>query len=144
MSYSIYNYSFLGLESAAGRGGAPLLPHEMIELVQRDGVNGTGFILRGSKGFAFPARSWVDVASEAAAHTLMVGYRTLVGTGLYDVTFRSVSYGTVHNVYYGVIGVTEDRIETMANMTGGLNVSNGSVGGVLHVIWHLVPVYVEP
>ena len=79
--FSIHGVQFLGMESMWGRGGAPLLPHEMIEDVQRPGVDGTGFVLMGSKGFRFPMRAWVDGPDEPTAQLFVRGCRNLVGIG---------------------------------------------------------------
>lgn len=116
----------------------------MIELVQRAGVNGTGYILLGSKGVPFQMRSWVDCTDESAALTLMAGYRNLIGNDMQTVVFRNVDYNVNQTVQAVVIDVTDDRLETTINITGGLNVSNGSAGVVLNVVWHLVMNTVEP
>lgn len=138
--FSIDSFTFLSFDAPWGRGGAPLLPHEMIEDVQRSGVNGTGFIRLGVKGFRFPMISRVDVPDELTAQSLIENYRSVAGSGLLNIVWRDVDYGSVHGVKYVCVGVTEDRLEVMANIIGGLNVPAGNPGVIVHCTWHLVPV----
>lgn len=136
-------FQFITLESLSGRGGAPQLPQTHTEIVQRPGVTGTGFVDMASKGDVFQMRSVVDVSTESEAQTLLAAYRSHVGKTLLSMIWRDVDYATVHNVKYVPVGITDDRLQVMANITGGLFVNDGYPGIIVEAIWHLVPVETE-
>lgn len=139
-TFSLGPFTFKVLESVSGRGGAPTLPQVHTEIVQRPGVEGTAFIDLASKGDVFQMRSLIDVTSEANAMALISAYRAVVGNQKLAMVWRDNDYDATHGVKFVAVGVTDDRIQVMSCITGGLNVTAGQSGFIVEVIWHLVPV----
>lgn len=141
-TYSIDVFDFLHLESVSGRGGAPILPQTHQEIIQRPGVDGTGFVTLGSKGMPFLMRSRIDVQTEIEAQALIYNYRQIAGTRLVSLVWRDVDFLSTHGVQFNVLGVTDDTIQVMACLTGGLYVPDGNPGYIVEVTWHLIAVAV--
>lgn len=131
------------MESYAGRGGAPELPQTQLEAAIRAGVKGTGWIDTNDRGTPFQVRTWVDVASEGDAQTLVKNYFISVGGDKLGIVWRDNDYYGLHGVKFEVIRFEAPRLEVMANITGGLNVSPGNAGVIVSGIWTLCPDEIE-
>lgn len=115
----------------------PQTPSEMADLIQRPGVNGTGFVKTGKKGEEFSLRSKVDLADKHLAHAVGASYHSLEHAGTYDITFSDVSYSSA-GVAFVVRKVSVVEIINLRQATGGLN--NGLAWLVAD--WRLIPIIV--
>ena len=115
----------------------PQTPSEMAEVIQRPGVDGTGFVKTGKKGSEFTVTSTVDLANKAVAHAVAASYHSLEHAGVYDVVHQGVSYSTA-GVGFVVRKVELVSIKGLRTSAGGLN------GGLawLTARWTLFPVIV--
>lgn len=116
----------------------PQTPSEMAEIIQRPGVNGTGFIKTGKKGEPFDLRSSVDLADKFTANAVAANYHLLEYSGTYDIVFSDVSYSTA-GVAFVVMKVETLEIRTLKRSVGGLN--NGLAW--LTARWRLMPVIIS-
>lgn len=131
LSHKIGPFDFVTLS------GPPQTPHERTEVIQRNGVNGTGFVKVGKKGEPFDVQTMADAADWGAANALANNYKTIVNQGTYDVTFAGVNYGGA-GVRYVINGVEIVSIKKMAKSVGGL----ASGLAVVTARWKLFPVNV--
>lgn len=139
-TYSLGSFDFITLESLSGAGGAPQLMQTNVEPVQRAGVSDTAFVDLGTKGDVLVMRSVVDVADEAAAHTLIAAYRAVVGTQKLAMVWRDTDYETTHDTKFVCLRITDDQLQVGVTVVGGLNVTNGGTGVLVRALWHLIPV----
>lgn len=138
--YSLGTFDFIVLENlAGGRGGAPELTQRHLDIVQRPGVQGTGFIDLARKGTPFQMRSLVDVASEADAQALVENYYLAVGGDKLEIVWRDNNYYSDHGIMFEVLRVEAPRSQIMTTIIGGLNVTNGGTGVIVEAIWTLCP-----
>ena len=115
----------------------PQTPSEMADVIQRAGVDGTGFVKTGKKGSEFSVTSTVDVANKATAHALAATYHTLEHSGIYNVVHQGISYSAA-GVVFVVRKVELVSIKGLRTSAGGLN------GGLawLTCRWTLFPVII--
>lgn len=116
----------------------PQTPSEMAEIIQRPGVDGTGFMRTGKKGEEFTVRSKVDLADKYLAHAVGASYHALEHAGTYDLVFSDVSYSFA-GVAFVVRKVKVVEIRTLRRSVGGLNAGLAW----LTADWSLIPVIVE-
>jgi len=131
LSNKIGPFSFVSLSAP------PQTPHERSEIIQRPGVDGTGFLRIGKKGEPFDVESRVDVTDWATANAVAASYKAIVNAGTYDLTFAGINY-TSAGVKFVVTGVEVLSIKRLAKSSGGL--SNGLA--LVTARWKLFPVIV--
>ena len=113
----------------------PQTPSEMADVIQRPGVNGTGFVKTGKKGDAFTVTSTVDLASKALAHSVAASYHALEHAAVYNVVHQGVSYA------FAGVGFVVRKVEVVS--IKGLSTSAGGLNGGhawLTARWTLMPV----
>lgn len=106
--------------------GVPTLPFEHAMVVERDGVNGTGFVKTGIRGEEFEMTSGVDVPTWADALVLEDIYRSLVHSGTFAIIKSGVGYAAI-GVAFVIRSVQVTEKFRVANSAGGL------VGGLAYV-----------
>lgn len=134
------NFQFVGWHRADDPAGAPELPREMTEIIQRPGVDGTGLLLLGSKGQPFQMRSAVDLQDGAQAVAVIDGYRQMIGAGAFRLIWGSIDFYAVYTVGYLVLDVTTLRMTTLSAKAGGIT-PGATVW--LESLWTLLPVTLE-
>ena len=70
---------FTSLDGNQSRGGPPKIPTDMVEVVERPGVNGSAIRLLGKKREEFQMFSGVGTASHAAGVFLLTDYQLAQG-----------------------------------------------------------------
>jgi hypothetical protein len=137
-TYSLGSFTFINLEGIDTPRGAPETVRQASAIIQRPGVNGTGFITTGKKGRPFRMRSLVDVTSVANAQTLIVSYEAAVNAASLVLIHASTNYALtpVFNKYW------------VLDVQSGWRAAGASVGGlnaglfIVEANWVLIPVYV--
>lgn len=128
----------IGPFSFVSLSGPPQTPHERSDVIQRPGVNGTGFVKTGKKGEPFDVETRVDVADWATANAVAADYKRIVNAGTYDVIFAGVNYSSA-GVKFVVNDVQITSIKKMAKSAGGLNAGLA----VITARWRLFSVIVS-
>ena len=110
----------------------------MADIIQRPGVDGTGFLKTGKKGEEFELTSTVDLPDKYVAHAVGASYHTLEHQDVYDITFSDVSYSSA-GVAFVVRKVTIVEVRNLHRSVGGLN------AGLAWLVarWKLIPVIVS-
>lgn len=106
---SIGGYRFLELQ------GVPYLRQEQLELVERDGVDGTGVRKLGKRGKPFQFVSVNYEESFATAAAKMLEYIDLVGLGPVDIVRNSIEEGG-----FVVLSVVERERYAIFSQLGGI------------------------
>lgn len=106
---SIGEYQFLQMD------GSIYLRQQQLELIERDGVNGTGVRKLGLRGKPFQLVTTNYEETFATAHTKMLAYKLLVGDDPVTLTYKSIDKGT-----FLVLGVVESDCFAIFNSIGGL------------------------
>ena len=129
--YQIGPFQFFSLSDP------PQTPSEMADVIQRNGVDGTGFVRTGKKGESFEVTSKVDLADKYVAHAVGASYHAIEHAATYDVVFSDVSYSSA-GVAFVVQKVTVVEIRNLRKSVGGLN------AGLAWLVarWRLMPVIV--
>jgi len=110
----------------------------MAEIIQRPGVDGTGFVKTGKKGEEFTVHSTVDLANKYVANAVGAAYHSLEHSGLHNVVFSDVDYATA-GVRFVVRRVRVVAIRNLSRSVGGLNAGKTW----LEAEWTLIPVIVS-
>lgn len=130
-NFSLGIFSFVNLEGIGLPNGAPETVRQTAMAVQRPGVPGTGWIQTAIKGRPFQMRSFVDVASSAAAQILIVNYEAVANTGLLKLIHAGTDYSAtpVRNKYW------------VMDVQAGWRRTSVSTGYpvVVEAVWTLVP-----
>lgn len=137
---SLDSFGFICLNAMGRRGGVPPIMQQQIGVVQRPGVDGTGFIRLGSKGQPFQAVSVVDVDTFANAVALAASYQSLARDEAYELVWCGVNFSTAHGTRYFVVDVQPPVVERCSVSSGGL-ASGGQA--TVEAVWTLVPVHYE-
>ena len=135
--HSLGTLTFVNFERTDVSGGAPPVWKEKVEMVQRAGVAGSGFLLHNKKGDPFSKRSIVDVLNQSNAHDLENIYHDLVGN-TENILWNGVDYESTHDVKFFVMNVSNIRIKRVGKISGGLNGSSGTY--IVEAIWELVAI----
>lgn len=121
----------------------PQPPKKHVEIIQRQGVNGSAIWETGTKGVPFSVRSKVDARDVAHAFRLWHDYVQTIGERL------TITWGGQTPVYWFewlsgrqsyyvvVLDVTEPLIRRVASSSGGLNYPHGAW---LEATWKLLAV----
>lgn len=112
--FKIGSFQFFSLDSP------PQTPSEMADVIQRAGVDGTGFVKHGKKGTEFTVTSTVDLADKALAHAVAASYHAIEHAGTYDVVHQGVSYSSA-GVGFVVRKVELVSIRGLKRSVGGIN-----------------------
>jgi len=120
------------------RGGPPELPGEVVETIQRPGVDGTAFVLQGARGRPFAMRSFADCATLAAAQAEGRAYVASRGANPLVLVWDGTDYYATHGVLYVVVEVAVERIVRIAAAAGRLR--NAAPQAALEASWTLVPI----
>lgn len=116
----------------------PQTPSEMAEVIQRPGVDGTGFMRTGRKGEEFELTSSIDVADKYTAHAIAAGYHSLENQAIYNIIYSDVDY-SIAGVGFVVRKVSVDRINLLRRSVGGVNAGLA----FLTARWRLMPVIIS-
>ena len=127
----IASHSFLSLK------GSPYWPTERVKPIQREGVDGTAFLLTGKAGKPFTLVSTVDVEDMEAGVNALEQYQSLVGS-VCSILIGGVNYAS-RNKYVMVLDVQQESLHAIGTFTGGLNSPSGAV---LVTRWELLAVEV--
>jgi hypothetical protein len=138
MANRIDEFYFVRFERTDGGGTVPELLFNATEKIQRNNVNGTGFIRQGVKGNTFEMLCGVDCPSRSAAETLRFLYLTIQGTQKVELEFNGIDYAAVHGVAYVVEQVHKPLIKRLTAAVGGLSSPSNYW---LETTWVLTPVH---
>lgn len=107
---SIAGYQFLAID------GLPQGLREQVELVERQGLDGTAIWRTGRRGTRFTLTSKVDQPSLPAAFAAYNGYASLVAAGAVPLVWSGVSLGL-----FDVLDVRLQDARAIRSATGGIN-----------------------
>ena len=99
--------------------GVPVLPYRHAELIERPGVNGSGFLSTGIRGDEFELTSGVDVVSWAAALAAENAYRQICNDSIWDVIKGGMAYSSL-SIGFVVRSVIVTEKKRIALSVGGL------------------------
>ena len=102
-------------------------------------MDGTGIIRTGKRGQPFEMISGVDVATKAAAESLVASYRSILNQGRYTLVWGGTNYQAAHNTLYVPLHLEPQMIQSCSGMTGGFVTGSGFW---VEILWTLVPVSV--
>lgn len=125
-------FQFIRLE------GAVQPPGEESELIQRPGVEGTGFFRKGSKGHPFQMQSVVDIANWNGAQIVNLGYASIKNNTVVDVVHCGFSWSS-QSIRFVVLDVEVTRVKGVANSVGGLLVG---ANAIVEARWQLIAIKV--
>ena len=135
---SLGSFNFVRLSSPNNRRADGVeTVYQHTELIQRPGVDGTGFMQVGLKGDPFQLASFVDVDTFANAQVLKMNYKSLVGYSPVILIVAGLNYYNPYGHKFEVIEVKAEAYATGAQV-GGL--TNGGLAAV-EATWTLVAVY---
>lgn len=136
--FSLDSFEFINMHVAGNPAAPPPYPQRSNQLITRPGVDGHAFVFTGVKAPGpFPLRTFVDVATEDDAATLVNLYKTLVCTGAYNIIWKGVNYEQDHLTLFVVNQVDAVRVKKVAAAAGGF------VGGwcvAVECLWTLTPI----
>lgn len=120
--------------------GLPTFPRQVLEIVERPGVDGTGFWETGFRGRPCTIRTQVDCEDLSDAVDAYNRYLTMIDGEPVGITYGGVDLAAF-GAKFQVLDVRAVAIHALACASGGL--SDGS-GAWCECEWDLLPVPDEP
>jgi len=120
--------------------GEVVFPRQMIELDQRNGVDGTEATLLGTKGSPFQLMSQVDQASFSYASFEAKQYHDLIEDGAVDLIKDGIDY-SIYGLKFQVLNVTIVKCQRITTAVGGINPPSLAW---LEAVWELIAIVDEP
>lgn len=141
MSNILGSFSFVDLVSLAGPNGAPALPREVNEIIQRAGVNGTGVRRMGIKADPFQMASIRDSLSVSDGIETTKNYVQLTKDPAQSMVWRGFDYESI-GLRFIVLDVGELDVQPVRNKVGGLEGTDAEAA-IIRAIWTLQPVEIS-
>ena len=138
--YSLGVFDFVTFRNVNSWSGAPSLPSQQVQIVQRFNVPGTGFIRGGRSGTPFLMHSFVDLASDVDAAALIANYHLAKGSDPLAIIWRDIDYFGLYGVKFVVVDLPFVGSKRFLGGTGGLNPPSLSS---VEALWALVAVEVQ-
>lgn len=113
--------------------GEPLAPREQLDVIQRPGVDGTGFLQIGRRGEPFELLTMDDAETRQIAEDMLVDYRALITQTPVSLTRSGVTYPWLVQV----LDVQAAAISDLLGSAGGRHPPSAAV---VRARWRLVAV----
>lgn len=141
MAHSLGPFPFISFTNAQSPLAPPETLREMNEVIQRNGVNGTGVRRIGYKSPPFQMISGVDAPSIAVANQLFVSYQVLTSEGPQTLIWNDADYTGIQTQYI-VLDVVCLELVPLRNLVGGF-AGQVETGAYLRALWTLQPVHMS-
>jgi hypothetical protein len=137
--YSLGPFQFISLCRVEDPSAPPPIPQQQLELIQRRGVNGTGFAQTGVRANQFQMLSKVDAVDFPSAVNQAYQYQAAAGNQPLSIVWADQSFDAF-NVQYVVLMAEPRKVRQLATAVGGLNPPSGAW---LECLWTLIPVFTD-
>lgn len=116
--------------------GDVVFPRQMVELDQRNGVDGTEATLLGTKGTPFQLLSQVDLIGYPEAISEFQQYLDTIGKGGVELIKDDIDYTSL-GVKFQVLNVTQVKCHAITTAVGGINPPSRAW---LEAVWELIAI----
>lgn len=127
---SLGDVSFVSLCGIEAPSQPPPTLREMVMAIQRHGVEGTAFVLLGSKGVPFFARGFAVFEDRTEAEAADAIYKAMIGADKYNYVWGG---NLITSCKYVVLDVRLLRVQTVG-------VSSSGHGAIAESLWTLCAV----